>query len=321
MQHIDPEEAKKYLDSIDEQEKVNTITVAQSKNENSPYSKTMSLSGAADSSWKLLDVSLLPSKGMFYPSNCEILIRSAKTSEIRHWSTIDELDPLSVYEKINFILSACSKFKIKDSFHSLTYNDFLEIDKFHILFRIHELTFPNQENKLFANIRCSNQLCEHINRVHVNSQNLIGFSCPEELEKWYSPIERCFVIKSEKIGETLKFYIPTVGTNTIIRKKQQAKDLVVEDDSVYKQIKYFIDDWKNYSPNDIKSLLVESVGWSERKFLIIYKFIESIEKSMLNRLSCTCEKCQHTTETHIFLGGSFTVKDIFIISAGLDELI
>jgi hypothetical protein len=68
-------------------------------------------------------------------------------------------------------------------------------------------------------------------------------------------------------------------------------------------------------------LKAESIGWSERKFLIVYKFIEPLEKAALNKVLSICEKCRAQTESSIFLEGSFTVKDIFIISAGLDELI
>jgi hypothetical protein len=46
-----------------------------------------------------------------------------------------------------------------------------------------------------------------------------------------------------------------------------------------------------------------------------------LRKASLNKVASVCEKCKEVTEDHIFLDGSFTVKDIFIVSAGLDELI
>ena len=63
------------------------------------------LSAAEDSPWKLLNLDLLPSRGIFYPEGVELLIKSAKGKEIRHWSTMDEHDPLDVREKINFVLN------------------------------------------------------------------------------------------------------------------------------------------------------------------------------------------------------------------------
>jgi hypothetical protein len=259
---------------------------------------------------------------LFYPEGVELLIRSAKTKEIKHWSTIDENDPLDIYEKINFILNSCTKFKIKGNPTPLNFNDFLEIDRYHILFRIYELTFPNQENKLFAYIKCSSAPCGHKNQTQVTSQNLIGFKYPEELMKWYSPSERCFVVKSEKIGETLRFYMPTIGSTSRIRQKQQNTEFKTdEDNAFYSQANYLIKDWRKADYQYISMLKAESIGWSERKFLIIYKFIEPLEKSALNKVLSICEKCRAQTESSIFLEGSFTVKDIFIISAGLDELI
>jgi len=51
---------------------------------------------AGESGWKLVKLDNLPSKGLAYHDNFELLIRSAKTKEIRHWSTIDEYDPIDV---------------------------------------------------------------------------------------------------------------------------------------------------------------------------------------------------------------------------------
>jgi hypothetical protein len=334
MNHnIDPKEAQRYLEEQDKKYGVNNISPENieklepkketSLGKASSYLDSVEMSAVAESPWKLLSLDTLPSGGLFYPEGVELLLRSAKTKEIRHWSTIDEFDPLDVREKINFILSSCTKFKVRGNPTPLNFNDFLEIDKYHILFRIHELTFPNQENKLWAQIKCSNTQCNHVNQTQVTSKNLIGYKYPAELMKWYSNAERCFVVPSEKLGETLRFYMPTIGMLSKFRqkKKNEQQNGIPIDDAFYKQAKYLITDWRRTDLDVLGQLKAESTVWTDNKFLIIHKFTELLEKNTLNKVASVCEKCKTQTESHIFLGGSFTVKDIFIISAGLDELI
>lgn len=335
LEGIDPEEARRFLEEQDKKFGVNKISTenlevtqdepvkAKSLGKAQSHLHMEELSGVAESPWKILSMETLPSKGLFYPKDSEILLRSAKTKEIRHWSTIDEHDPIDVREKINFIISACTKFKVKGSPMPLNFNDFLEIDKYHILFRIYELTFPNQENKLWAYIKCSNTQCGHVNQTQVTSQNLIGFKYPSELMKWYSEEERCFVVPSEKLGETLRFYMPTIGIKNRFRQRRRKEELdgTQLDESFYKHGPYLLNDWRRADNDVLSELKMSSIGWNDNKFLIIYKFTDLLEKDNLNKAGSTCEKCKTQTESHIFLGGSFTVKDIFIISAGLDELI
>lgn len=329
LSNIDPEEAARYLEEQDKKYGLNnSLSESVEKSEDkvtslgkaSTYSE---LSAVSESPWKLLDLSALPSKGLFYPENIELLLRSAKTKEIRHWSTIDELDPIDVREKINFILSSCTKFKIKGNPVALNFNDFLEIDKYHILFRIYELTFPNQENKLWAYIKCSNTQCNHVTQTQTTSKNLKGFEYPEELMKWYSPQERCFVIRSEKLGETFNIYLPSIGITTKIRQKKNADEQngVPIDKSFYLQSPYLVKDWRRLGLDDLSALKMQTLDWSDNKFVVVHKITDLLEKASLNQVASVCEKCKTVTESHIFLGGSFTVKDIFIISAGLDELI
>jgi hypothetical protein len=332
---FDPEDVRQHL--IEQDKKHGKNTLVDEVNSDSPTNEERAnslgkastfynqpeLSAASESPWKLLNFESLPSKGMFYPKDAELLLRSAKTKEIRHWSTIDESDPLDVREKINFILNSCTRFKIKGNAVPLNFNDFLEIDRYHILFRIYELTFPNRENKLFANIKCKNDQCNHVNRTHVQSKNLKGFEFPVEIMKWYSPEERCFVIYSEKLGETLRIYMPTLGSEERIRQKRKEELGVPKEDSssFYRHVKYLVKDWRRADSRALSDLRIEMLDWSENKFLIIHKFTDFLEKDRLNKAISICEKCRTQTESHIFLGGSFTVKDIFIISAGLDELI
>jgi hypothetical protein len=327
---IDPEEARNFLDSQDREFGVNTFEEVEkepvkvtSLGKAQSHIQMEELSAASESPWKLLDLATLPSSGLFYPEGAELLLRSAKTKEIRHWSTIDENDPIDVREKINFILNSCTKFKVRGVVAPLNFNDFLEVDRYHILFRIYELTFPNQENKLWAYIKCENAQCGHTNQTQVTSKNLLGFKYPEELMKWYSPTEKCFVVPSEKLGETLRFHLPTIGMSARFRQKRKDEQQkgMESDDSFYAHGPYLVKDWRKIDLQQLSDLKMHSLDWSENKFVVIHKFTELLEKAKINKAASVCEKCKTQTESHIFLGGSFTVKDIFIISAGLDELI
>lgn len=325
---IDDDEAARYLEEQDKLYGVNNIQVEEKKDEPAPtslgkirnYDSIPELSAASESSWKLLDLRSLPSQGLFYPEGTELLLRSAKTKEIRHWSTIDENDPLDIIEKINFVLNACTRIRVPGG-RPLNYNDFLEIDRYHILFRLYELTFPNQENKLWANIKCKND--GHVNSTQVLSNNLKGFQYPEELMKWYSEEDRCFKIISEKLNETFFIYLPTIGIENKFRlKRQEDKKKGIEiDESFYEFGPYIIKEWRGLTNTMISDLKFESNSWPDNKFVFIHKFTNSLKDSSLNKVISVCEKCKDLTESHIFLEGSFTVKDIFIISIGLDELI
>ena len=326
-----PEEARQFLDDQDKQYGINNIEPDIPKEEprvtslgkSQGHQQMLEMSAVEDSPWKLLNVHTLPSEGLFYPENVELLLRSAKTKEIRHWSTIDEEDPIDVREKINFILNACTKFKIKGQMASLNFNDFTEIDRYHILFRIYELTFPNQENKLWAYIKCENAQCGHTNQTQVTSTNLLGFKYPDELMKWYSPEERCFVIVSEKLNETFRLYLPTIGmANKFRQKRREEEQKGIEIDAAfYEYGEYLIGEWRKTDMSMLTALKFNSLEWKENKFVFIHKFTKSLTKASLNKVASVCEKCKTQTESHIFSAGSFTIQDIFIISVGLDELI
>jgi hypothetical protein len=276
---------------------------------------------AGESPWKLVGLENLPSEGLSYHENMEILIRSAKTKEIRHWSTIDEHDPLDVSEKIGFILNSCSKLNIKGDSTPLNSNDLLEIDKYQLLFKIHRITFPNDENKLLAKINCIK--CKHVNSIHVSDINLKGFSYPKDVMEWYSAEERCFVVKSEKLNDTFKLYLPTIGSTSILGEYAdlcQSRGLE-KDEAFDKIVPYLIGDWRNVSAEDIVKLKNESNRWHENKFLFLHKATNMLDKNSKNRVLGVCEKCKAKINSSIFLGGSFTVKDIFIISTGLRDLV
>lgn len=278
---------------------------------------------ANESGWKLVALNTLPSQGLLYDDNVEILIKSAKTKEIRHWSTIDEYDPIDVSDKIAFITDSCCRLNAKGVIKSLNSNDILEIDKYQILFKIHRLTFPNNENTLKANIKCSNKKCGKINSVPVSDTNLKGFDFPEELMEWYSQEEKCFVINSEKLMETFRIYLPTIGASKIINEyKALCKRRGIDEDKAFNKIApYMIPNWRDFSASDLIELRSQASRWHENKFIFLHKACEMLEKNSKNKVLGICEKCSTKMASSIFLGGSFTAKDIFIVSTRLRDLV
>lgn len=280
-------------------------------------------SSANESGWKLVKLDNLPSQGLMYRDNLEFLIRSAKTKEIRHWSTIDEHDPLDVSEKIAFVTESCSRMHVKGELVTMNSNDILEIDKYQVLFKIHRITFPNNENKLIAKVKCTNNKCQTINSVHTTDSNLGGFEYPEELMEWYSREERCFVINSEKLMETFKLYMPTVGSTKIFNEyKKLCKRRGISEDKSFDDIApYLIPNWRNFNANELLSLRNQSNNWQENKFLFLHKATSMLKANSKNKVHGVCEKCKTKMASSIFLGGSFTAKNIFIVSTGLRDLI
>lgn len=284
---------------------------------------SVTTSSANESGWKLVKLDNLPSQGLMYPDNLELLIRSAKTKEIRHWSTIDEYDPIDVSEKIAFVTESCSKMHVKGEPVMMNSNDILEIDKYQVLFKIHRITFPNNENKLIAKVKCTDSKCKTINSIHTTDSNLGGFEYPEELMEWYSREERCFVINSEKLGETFKIYMPTVGSTKIFNEyKKLCKRRGINEDKSFDDIApYLIPNWRNFSANELLSLRNQSNNWHENKFLFLHKATSMLKAKSKNKVHGVCEKCKTKIASSIFLGGSFTAKNIFIVSTGLRDLV
>ncbi len=279
---------------------------------------------ANESGWKLVKLQNLPSNGLMYPDKSEFLIRSAKTKEIRHWSTIDEYDPLDVSEKITFVTESCSKMHIKgETAAIMNSNDILEIDKYQILFKIHKITFPNNENKLIAKVKCPDTKCGKINSIHTTDSNLGGFEYPEELMEWYSNEEKCFVVTSEKLMETFKLHMPTIGSTKIFNEyKEMCKIRGMQPDKSFDEIApYLIPSWRRFNASDLLRIREQSQSWKENKFLFLHKACQLLKNNSKNKVHGICESCKTKIASSIFLGGSFTAKDIFIVSTRLKDLV
>lgn len=279
---------------------------------------------AADMLYKNMPIENLPTQGIFYPKGIEITFRSADVAEIRHWSTIDENDMLDMDSKMNFILEKCVRLKGPDGW--LSWEDLIEIDRFHLLFCIHEITFPNGENKLMLKFKCP-PTCQgdgsYRESVQLKSTMLNMLTIPDDLMQYYNPEERCFVKVSQKLNETIRFYLPTIGVSkkikNIIKDAQQEGSFV--DISFVKIAPYLIKDWRNLDEKKLEKLRMDTFTWGKNKTLFINGIADKIEKTVNLTVKKECPKCHVTLEAPIFFRGGFTIKSLFAVSDKLDELI
>jgi len=283
------------------------------------------LHSANDLMWKNLPIENMPTAGLFYPKGIQITFRSAEVAEIRHWSTIDENDMLDIDTKMNFILEKCVRVKGSDGAW-MSWEDLIEIDRFHLLFCIHEISFPNGENKLMIKFKCPPN-CKgdgsYRESVQLKSGMLNLLNIPEELMQYYNPEERCFVKVSEKLNETIRFYLPTIGVSRKLKNiiKQAQDDGSFIDTAFIKIAPYLIKDWRNLDEKKLDALRMETFKWGKNKTLFINGIADNIEKSVNLSVKKECPTCHMELEAPIFFRGGFTLKSLFAVSSGLDELI
>jgi hypothetical protein len=332
-----PEDAQSFLEQTDKAYGKNTIvqpTEVPKPKAESPVSlgqaviteqPASTISGANDSFWKNIPITNLPSGGIFYPDDTEITVRAATVGEIRHWSTIDESDALDIDDKLNFILEKCLRIKTKNTAAWLSWRDICDIDRMYIIFAIHEQTFPNKENVLWSKFLCEACPTEEKYSTEVRTTSLLlqDYVMNEELQPYFKPEYKCYAVESAKLNETFYLYAPTLGVIERIRAKVTAdrKKGKTIDKAFIKALPYIIQDWNSFDDNEYNKLKNESLAWHINKFSFIDRFANLFQQGKSLGVALDCPKCGSKMTAPLFLGSSFTIKSLFLISGRLDELV
>lgn len=274
-----------------------------------------------ESPWKPLPIVNLPSEGFGYPPGLEIGISASKVSEIRHYSTIDEHDPIDVSDKINHILSKNTYIKYKGGV--LSYMDLYHEDRFYIFMAIRDLTFIKGENRLMIplNKDCKDDNCILEKEIELRSGYLTSFKLPVELQKYYDIEKGCYVLTPKNGESQIELFIPTIGVvtrvNKIIRdKKERGKKY---DEIFAKYATYIIPNWRDLNEELYDYFEQVSQSWTYVQFNIVDKITEKINFATKNQISLQCSKCRaEVTAPLRFPGG---IRSLYIISDIFTELL
>jgi len=256
--------------------------------------------------WIPLKVEDFPTRGLFYPKDTVIAIRSATGGEIRHWSTLQEEDLSILDDMLNYIIERCVTIKSSDTKAGhLSWKDIKEVDRFYILLAIHELTFPAGENKLQVNI-------SDTKKTDVKKDMVNYISLDPKLMHYYDEEERCFVLKL-KTGKVLKLDIPCVGVtqwikNYIIR-KQRAQEFIDQDYLAYAP--FLIRNWRGLNDEVYLRYVEESLKWDVTTISILVHVKKLFADTIDPVIRYFDEGGVEQTAPLNFQGG---IKSLFLIS-------
>lgn len=239
-----------------------------------------------------LPFSTLPSKGRFYPQDMRISIRAARVGEIREFSAINEDSIVDVTDKLNYIISQCTRVMYGNVPGS--YKDILDIDRLVIILNIRAITFTDGLSNIKIPIpprSCKTPGCRPQENVPL-SLDLFKFKRPETIEKYFNPATRSYQIQTKDYG-VIEMFPATIGVaNTVMQwiveqEKQQKK----WDGPLVTLIPYLVKDWRGLSDEKIFQIASSFEGWDTTKFTLIYRIAEELASGVEAELTTTCETC------------------------------
>jgi hypothetical protein len=262
-----------------------------------------------DIGWIRIKPETLPSQGIFYPRGTEITIRAASAGEIRHWSTIDDEDLLSLDDALNRLVDKCCKVRFSNMMGS--FKDLKEIDRFFIVFAIREYTFKKGENALNVTFGCKS--CGK-NDVRPIVKEMLSYYAPSpELQPRFSEDERCFHLRLNN-GEDIKLYLPTLGVMSFIKQfiREKAQSKQEYDQAFLRWAPFLFADWRLLNESSYNKTLQDSYAWSLDKISVVDWFVDQMQKTVKAELNHGCSSCgAEVTAPISFRGG---VKSLFLIS-------
>ena len=263
--------------------------------------------------WVEVNVENLPSQGKFYPSDATLKIRSAKVAEIRAFSIMDEGNLIDIESNLNAIVKSCTQFK--SGTRMLSYKDILEEDRIFLILSIRDLTFPEPENKLMLKGQDSNG--ESFD-VELSTKYFDTETVPAEIEQYYDSEKRAYVVQTKSAGEVV-IAPPTIGVMEEITKFMQSRqsERKTWDASFIQIAAYLVQDWRGFNSKKIFEMEVDFQGWSERKYMVIYRLAEKMKIGVKSNLVVD-RQGEEVLVPLDFPGG---IKSLFIISDLSSELL
>jgi hypothetical protein len=259
--------------------------------------------------WQPIKSSELPTKGIFYPADTQFAIRSASVAEIKHWSTLNDMDISAIDDMLNYVIERCVTIKTGNPFSS--WKDIKEVDRFYLLLAIRELSFIKGENQLQVKL-------SETKKINVTKEMIDYINIEGKLMDYYDETLRCFVLKF-KSGRELKIDIPSVGItsflkNYILRKKQAQESF---DEDFINYAPFVIREWRGLNDTTYRQYVMDSEAWDKAQISMLYQIRQMLMDTVDPMIKYLDEGGMERTAPLNFQGG---IKSVLLVSDPFAEL-
>lgn len=260
-----------------------------------------------------IDVTSLPTQGLFYPEGTEIQIRAARGAEIKHWSTMNIQDQSSleqIDDLLNYIIERCVSVKMP-GVNGPSWKDLKEVDRLYLIMAVHDFTYIDGENELMVPVSEGKDM-------PVKKEMIDFIKIPDSIMKYYDPEIRGFHFKL-KTGREINMYLPGLGANQWLTNYAKAKQAAREgfDIDFIQFAPFLIPDFRRLTQKGYEDMVLETRGWSTSEWSLISHVRDELSNAIAANIKYIDDAGVEVTIPLNFRGG---IKALFTISDPLSIL-
>jgi len=285
--------------------------------------QSISQSPAFDTGWKNVPVSILPSRGLFYPDGTKMAIRSAEVREIRHFSMIDEDDRLDIEEKLSYVLERCLRIDFPGE-GVVSYRDLKQEDRFFLILAIRDLTFTRGENSILLKPKkkCKEtKECAIGEGIELRTGVLSSYELDDRIINYYNPETKSFTFDIKRINKRIEMFVPSIGVN------QKISEFITDcaskkrpiDDGFLKIAPFIFGEWRDLTNESIYLRMRESDYWTKEEYSLYFELSEKIKIGTILEIKVNCPACGEEAIADIAFPSG--LRSLFVISDIFGELL
>lgn len=254
---------------------------------------------------KSVSPSALPSKGLFYPKDLVIAISPLKVKQIRHFSTIDEMDEIDISKKLNFVIN--SSVQVQTLTPGFTTLSLLEIDRLYLLFLVRNITFIEFPSIIKLESTCDQ--CSHVDMVDVKAERLGAMreGALDDYLSMYSSDSRSISFKMS--NETVDLYLPSMQNLESSRREILENDIPPDQQDRF-MLCFLVPPERTLVKDDFDRFDKEIEDWTPDKYSVVRSFVNRVNSSYSIDVYYKCSDCGAGVATPLrFHRG---IKELFV---------
>jgi hypothetical protein len=278
----------------------------------SPPTPKMDTTRTSDLDYFSFDIQEFPCS-IFYPKGTLIQVRAAQVKEVQAYSMVDDNNYYDIVEKMNDMLSSCSRIKYMDGSFG-TFLDLKDSDRFYLIFLIRELTFQ-RGTTLSTTTKCS---CGLDVKIDLTRENFKKYDINEKIIPYFNHNESCFSFELTN-NKTYHLSPPSIGiqkafTEYVITENLQKRKPNL---SFLKIIPFTLVNKNTITQDEIKQHLDNFQKIDD----ISFQFLNSAVDKMTFGIEKLIKFCQCGQEIHTKMVFPNGPSAIFVIHDAFDQFI